>query len=234
MGRISRAVSIVRHALSAAPGLRPVPGYVRLFRTVLPYTMVGLPRLAALARLSRAVEEAGMEGAVVECGTCNGGTAGILAATTARSGRPVWLFDSFEGLPEPTEEDGEEAASWAGRCAGREDRVRELLEKLGQRGPRIRIVKGWFQDTLEAAEVGPVALLHVDADWYESVALVLERFYDEIVPGGYVVLDDYGHWPGCRRAVDEFLAGRDLAVELVPVDYTGVWFRKPGVPLNRD
>ena len=72
-----------------------------------------------------------------------------------------------------------------------------------------------------------IALLHIDADWYESVKLVLERLYDRVSPGGFVVLDDYGYWEGCRRAWSEFWAGRGPAAELVDVDGVGAYFQKP-------
>jgi O-methyltransferase len=217
----------VRWALSAAASPREFPGLVKLFRTVRPYTMVEPPRLAALVELCREIDRKGIEGAIVECGTCNGGTAGVLAAGSSAAARPLWLFDSFEGMPEPGERDGSEAEGWGGKCLGTEERVRELLRKLGEEGPRVRIVKGWFQDTFPRADVGRLALLHVDADWYESVRLCLHRFYDDLAPGGFVVLDDYGWWEGCRAATDEFLRERNLEVEIVRPDEAGAWFRKP-------
>ena len=67
----------------------------------------------------------------------------------------------------------------------------------------------------------------MDADWYQSVKLCLETFYDRVASGGYVVFDDYGYWEGCRRAVDEFLSGHAGKLDLVRVDHTGCYFRKP-------
>jgi len=213
---VRRNAGVVRHALAAAATPAEFPRLVRLFRTVRPYTMVELPRLAALVELCREIDRDGIEGAIVECGTCNGGTAGVLAAASSASARPLWLFDSFEGLPEPGEEDGPRSGGWKGRCLGREERVRELLGKLGEDGPRVHIVKGWFQETFPVAEVGRLALLHVDADWYESVRLCLHRFYDDLAPGGFLVLDDYGCWEGCRAATHEFLEEQGLEVEASP------------------
>src|SRR5438552_18758980 len=99
----------VRQGRAVAARLVPdclVP-YRRLIRTVLPYTMVKYPRLKNLYRLSVAVNRAGVPGDVVECGVCNGGTAAILASVALRSALPrrLWLFDSFQGLPAPTEQD---------------------------------------------------------------------------------------------------------------------------------
>jgi hypothetical protein len=71
-----------------------------------------------------------------------------------------------------------------------------------------------------------IALLRLDTDWYESTAHELAKFYDLVVPGGVVIIDDYGHWAGARKAVDEFLATRP-EITLQQIDYTGVYFIKP-------
>ena len=95
---------------------------------------------------------------------------------------------------------------------------------------RYICVKGWFQETLPKSSIGKIALLHVDADLYESVKLVLGRFYHDVQLGGYVVIDDYGSWEGCRKAVDEFLASINPAVPLRRVDEDAVYFQKPVLP----
>ena len=91
---------------------------------------------------------------------------------------------------------------------------------------RVKIVAGWFQETFPTVTIPKIALLNIDADWYESVKLCLETFYDAVMPGGYVSFDDYGHWPGCKKAVDEFFEARRLPYRLQAVDYTARWFRK--------
>jgi len=207
------------------------PMELRLLQTVRPYTMVPVPRLRTLWRLANRVRAEGVDGAFVECGSCNGGTGAILAHVAARDGRKVWLFDSFEGLPQPRPEDGERAKAWVGECLGQEEMVREVLARSGARSENVEIVKGWFEDTLAPARTGPIALLHLDADWYESTMTILEQFYDRVHPAGYLVLDDYGHWPGCRRALDEFLSKRNLRPQLIPSDHEGVWFRKPATAM---
>ena len=87
---------------------------------------------------------------------------------------------------------------------------------------------GWFRDTLPGLPVGAIALLHVDADWYQSVREVLEHLFARVAPGGFVVLDDYGYWQGCRRAWEEYRAEHGLRVELTWVGSNAVYFRKPG------
>ncbi len=169
----------------------------------------------------------------MECGVCNGGTAAILGrfATNSRLDRTVWLFDSFQGMPTTGTEDapgigGESAEDHVGKEIGDVACVREVLLKVGANMSRVRIVPGWFQDTFPTVAIERIALLNIDADWYESVKLCLETFYDRVVPGGFVSIDDYGHWPGCRMAVDEFFRERGLLYALNQVDYTARWFRK--------
>jgi len=91
----------------------------------------------------------------------------------------------------------------------------------------VHIVAGWFHETLPRAPIAQVALLHIDADWYESVKACLERFYDALAPGALVVLDDYHEWPGCRAAFEDFVRARSLKLPL-KVNIAGVpYFSKP-------
>ncbi len=140
--------------------------------------------------------------------------------------RILWLFDSFQGLPKPTDEDGVESRGWEGKLQSDPDRVRKVLEDVGANMDQVRIVEGWFEYTLSRVNIPRIALLHLDADWYASTRLCLEMFYPCVVPGGFIVIDDYGHWEGCRRATDEFLARQNIDSVLNTVDYTGRWFQK--------
>jgi Macrocin-O-methyltransferase (TylF) len=205
----------------------------RLLSAVRRYTMLGPARLRTLYRLANQAEREHVPGSFVECGTCNGGSGAILARVASQSGRPVWLFDSFQGLPEPTALDGAEATGWTGACLGNESSVREVLARVRTRPDGVNIISGWFDDTLEKSPTGPIALLHLDGDWYESTVTILEALYDRIDPRGYLVIDDYGHWVGCKRAVDEFFAKRHLTPVVVRSDYTGVWLRKPQEAISK-
>jgi hypothetical protein len=145
--------------------------------------------------------------------------------------RTVWLFDSFQGMPEVTAEDstgvgGDAADAHVGKEVGDVKRVKRVLTRVGANMKRVRIVSGWFQDTFPMVAIQQIAILNIDVDWYESVKLCLETFYDTVVPGGFISFDDYGHWPGCRKAVDEFFQGRKLPYKLHQVDYTAHWFQK--------
>ncbi|MDO8577349.1 MAG: TylF/MycF/NovP-related O-methyltransferase, partial [Candidatus Wildermuthbacteria bacterium] len=171
-----------------------------------------------------------------------GGAAALMAQASkeAQSRRKIWLFDSFEGLPEPTKEDGVVARTYArdrdsGRlasiqkCVGPLEDVQRLFFSVLKFNPEdIYFGKGWFQDVLprEKQSVGPIAVLRLDADWYESTKCALENLYDSVVEGGYILIDDYGHWEGCKKAVDEFLRNRNIPAKLIPIDYAGVYFKK--------
>lgn len=210
--------------------LRRPPDSVRMiwaFRKVSKHTGVDVPRLKTLWVLSRKVDQLGIQGDIVECGVWNGGTAGVMASASRQSNRHFWLFDSFQGFPKPTEKDFPGDSISEGEWQGNPFSVLNLFRKLSIDLSRVHIVPGWFKDTLPSRAVNSIALLHIDADLYESVKCCLENMYERVVPGGFVVLDDYGFWPGCRRAVDEFLNDRCLEVLLVASDCTGYWFQKP-------
>jgi hypothetical protein len=215
------------------------------------HTMLPYARLFSLYEQAVFCETAGLPGCFVECGTWKGGAAGLMALANmahAESRRPIHLFDSFEGIPEPDETvDGVKAVfearqagggtsgrlvSVAGfyQAAGTLEVNRELLEDIiGYDPAYLYYHKGWFQDTLprEARTLGEIALLHLDGDWYASTKVCLEYLYDQVVSGGFVVIDDYGCYEGCRRAVDEFLQRAGLQTYLHRIDSEGRYWVKP-------
>lgn len=214
-----------------------------LFKKVYPFTMVGYARLSNVYELANMVEKNKTEGVFAECGVWKGGCAAVMAFMAQKfgSGRKIWLFDSFEGLPEPTKEDGEIASSYAlnktegklktiDKCVASLKDVEEVFFKvLKLNKENIIISKGWFQDTLPSAKqkIGKIAILRLDGDWYESTKCCLDNLYDNVIIGGYVVLDDYGYWEGAKRALDEFFVERKISPKLIKIDDTGVYFRKP-------
>lgn len=188
---------------------------------VKPFTLVTTDALTDLGRQVGAALTFGLEGAFVECGVWRGGAAFLMADLLRRSGtedRKVWLFDSFEGMPAPSDLDGVKAAPWSegekspfSNCFAPLEEVMRTAEDLGLTA-YTEFVKGWFDESLPAARerVGPIALLRIDSDWYWSVRRCLEELYDQVVDGGFVVLDDYYDWDGCAIATHEFLGARRL------------------------
>jgi len=199
------------------------------------YTMVTNKNLIALYKLVQQVNKMGLPGDIVECGVWNGGSAAIMGVAAQSShnykNRRLWLFDSFEGLPRPTEKDGdlERDSYFEGWCKGDVNKVRWICEKLGVPLDVVSIVPGWFDKTLRSSPVNCIAILHVDADWYDSVKLVLDVFYDKVIPGGFIILNDYGAWSGCNQAVNDFFTERNLNESCLTIvePSTGAYFQKP-------
>jgi O-methyltransferase len=182
-------------------------------------------------------------GAFVECGVWKGGSVGMMAlAAGGRSGnRQLHLFDSFTDICEPDPAiDGVRAINESLKFAapsgelqpmrgfyadvgghGTKEACQGLIEdKIGYPAHRVFYHAGWFQDTLPNAKssIGPIAILRLDGDWYESTKVCLDHLYDLVVTGGFVIIDDYGTYEGCRRAVDEFLTQRQIRAYLQEVD----------------
>lgn len=211
----------------------PHAGYkAKLCLQLIPqYTMVKVSLLFAYYDLVKQIATNKVNGAVVECGVWNGGAAAIMAMSMLDAGenRPIWLFDSFEGVPEPTEKDeqNEKTHYFKGWLTGSERKVNKVLQKMGVSEEDIHIRRGWFKDTFPQNQIDQIAVLHIDADWYEPVKLCLEKFYPYMSPGGIVILNDYNHWLGCNKAVKEFLEANNLDVQVHPIASVGAYFRKP-------
>jgi predicted O-methyltransferase YrrM len=212
----------LRRAWSRLPN-----GSMRVF--VEPYTMLSPERLGNLERAVRTVVRERIPGDVIECGTCEGGSAALMALWLRRlqSDRKVHVFDTFEGLPPATtnDPDFDRAIRYTGACRGELQQVRGLFEQLGV-ADRAVFIKGLFQDTFPTYEFPPLAVLHLDADWYDSTMVCLEHLWDRVSPGGIIQIDDYGAWQGCRKAVDEFFAARKITEKLRDIDGSGIWLRK--------
>jgi O-methyltransferase len=182
---------------------------------------------AALVELYQVVKKAeagGQTGIVVEAGVALGGSAIVLAA--AKSGqRPLLLYDAFEMIPAPTAGDGPDAHEryqkiQSGQAIGIKgddyygyqldllERVIQVFHDfdLSPTANTIHFIKGYYEDTLLVEE--PVAVAHIDCDWYSSVICCLEQIVPNLVVGGTLIVDDYEAWSGCRRAVDEYFSGR--------------------------
>jgi predicted O-methyltransferase YrrM len=198
--------------------------FARDFRAVRAFSMAGPARLRALYEGVQWAVARRVPGDVVECGTARGGSAALLGLALRRleDPRTVWAFDTFAGMPPATDGDPdlEIARLYTGSCRGDVHDVEALLRRLDLLR-QTRLVKGLFQDTIPTAPLGAIAFLHVDGDWYESVKVCLAQLFDRVSPGGVIQIDDYGHWEGARKAVDEFLKGRGLRPSLRWIDYTG-------------
>ena len=148
----------------------------------------------------------------------------------------MWFFDSYEGLPEPTKEDYENGKTGhfirplpSGACLGTIEQVSELLfSKLNFQKDDVHLIKGWFQNTVPKFNnmVGPIAILRLDGDWYESVKIPLDNFYKHISPKGIVIIDDYATCFGSKKATDEFRSEHNITSPLMSDGRGGAWFEK--------
>jgi predicted O-methyltransferase YrrM len=184
----------------------------------------------------------GIPGSFVECGVWKGGSSAIMALAIKDAGqqRHLHLFDSFEGLPEPGENDGAEAAAYSGgrnqgklatidECCAELNEVRKLiLEKINLPEALAHFYVGWFQDTVPAASthLGPIALLRLDGDWYDSTKICLDHLYPLLSPGGIIILDDYFAWEGCRKATDEYRALHKINCPIQRLDMQAMFWVK--------
>jgi len=172
----------------------------------------------------RSIETNRVLGVVIEAGCALGGSAIVIAAAKSRE-RPMYVFDTFAGIPAPSDEDGDDVKERyevirSGQAEGFGgdlyygyhddllDEVRANFETMGfpAESNHVSLVAGLFQDTMRLSE--PVAFAHLDSDWYDSTRTCLEQTWPHVSVGGIVVIDDYDAWSGCRRALYEYFTNR--------------------------
>lgn len=247
MSGMSSLLHRIRARLKAPPDYNNAtadvdPEVLRIYERVRPYTMTNLLRVNALVQAVQHVVRRGVPGAFVECGVWRGGSVLAMLLKLRQLGvtdRDLFLYDTFEGMTVPGQADTspfERPAllTWrhavaAGRRAWHEffkpelfnfDQVRETVLAAGYPGERIHFVRGDVKDTLPSRAPETIALLRLDTDWYDSTRHELQHLYPRLSAGGVLIVDDYGHWDGCRKAVDEYFSNGSAApVLLNRVDY---------------
>lgn len=213
-----------------------------ILRRVQPFTMTSPERLAAVLTAVRHVHEQRIPGSLVECGVWRGGSmmaAALMLRLVGDENRDLHLYDTFSGMSAPTAHDrsfdGHDAGELLARdepqtglwCFASLEDVRANLLSTGYPAKRIHFHVGKVEETLPVKAPGPIASLRLDTDWYESTRHELEHLYPLLQPGGMLIVDDYGHWQGARRAVDEYLARLPYPLYLHRIDYTGRLALKP-------
>lgn len=187
--------------------------------------------LLDLAKAALRIDKEGIGGTIVEAGTALGGSA-IVLAVAKQTDRPLKLYDAFEMIPEPSDRDGPDAhrryeTIADGDSTGiggdtyygyQENLLAEVIKSfhdlnLTPKNETIEFTKGLYENSLVVDF--PVALAHLDCDWYGSTRICLEQIEPNLVVGGRLVIDDYGTWSGCKRAVDEFFSARRRDYEFV-------------------
>jgi hypothetical protein len=210
---------------------------IELFRDVHPYTMTTPERVFALRQSVQYVVRHNIPGDIVECGVWKGGSMMAVARTLIELGatdRRLYLFDTFEGMPPPSEVDREFSGAPAAAVLAASDRrtnvvwaysplddVKQAMASTGYDEDKLVYVPGKVEDTVPERSPDAIALLRLDTDWYESTYHELKHLYPRLSVGGVLILDDYGHWEGARKAVDQYVGEHNLKLLLNRIDYSG-------------
>ncbi|HVV75231.1 MAG TPA: TylF/MycF/NovP-related O-methyltransferase [Mycobacteriales bacterium] len=214
----------------------------RIIEEVRPYTMVSAERLLAIMDSVKYVHERGIPGALIECGVWRGGSVLTMIKTLQLLGvsdRDVYLYDTFEGMTEPTDADTSPyeqpaLATWGQTPEGVTpwshafdseiyglDFVKKVIGSTGYPEERVHFVVGPVESTIPGTIADQAALVRLDTDWYESTKHELEHFYPRMPTGAVLIIDDFGHWEGARKAVEEYFSTAAQPILLGRTDYSG-------------
>jgi len=199
------------------------------------FTLTSKARMYAIFKAVEYIVKGKIHGDFVECGVWKGGSAMVMAFTLLRmneADRKIYLYDTFEGMAMPTEEDVEissgtrafgiwkrsQAGSYNKWCYASVEEVRENLLRTGYPEKNIILIKGKVEDTIPGTVPSGIALLRLDTDWYESTKHELNHLFPLLAKHGVLILDDYGHWKGAKKACDDYFA--DKPILLNRIDYT--------------
>jgi hypothetical protein len=202
------------------------------------FSMTSMERMYALWTATEFIIKNNIEGDFVETGVWKGGSAMLMCKTLMDNhidNRKIYLYDTYEGMTEPGENDfsynnvkakkiyysklnDKGKSEW---CYSSIDEVKENLMQTGYPENNLVFVKGRVEDTIPGIIPGPIALLRLDTDWYESTKHELIHLFPLLVQKGVLIIDDYGHWKGCRKAVDEYFVNNQLTILLNRIDNTG-------------
>ncbi len=214
-------VSSIRAKLAVRSRLKRAQSRWRaesLYEKYQPYTMIIRPHFVTNVELAAKflADPKLSRGAVIECGCWRGGMSAALIELGGPE-RDYFFFDSFEGLPPAQEIDGKAALAWQANttsphyrdnCAASLEEFLKTVSLSGIDPRRVHAVKGFFDHTFPSFGSVPISVLRLDADWYDSTMICLNKFWDDVLPGGLILIDDYYMWDGCSRAVHDFLSAR--------------------------
>jgi O-methyltransferase len=211
--------------------------FIDIYQFCKPYTMTSVERMYALYKGVEYIVKNNIPGDFVECGVWKGGSSMLIAKTLQKFGvndRKLWMYDTYEGMVEPGEEDkdvsgGKAHDIWeklkvedkSGWCVSSLEEVKNNLKLTGYPYEHFNFIQGMVEDTIpENIPSSDIALLRLDTDWYESTKHELEYLYPLLIIKGVFIIDDYGHWVGAKKALDEYLLNTKQSLLLNFVDYT--------------
>lgn len=197
------------------------------------HTMIGLRRLENIQQCVETILKDGIPGDLMEAGVWRGGATILMRAILQVhkiSDRRVWVADSFEGMPPPDSQkyphDEGLFLNQFPQLAVSLEQVKANFTKYGLLDEQVMFLKGWFKETLPTAPIEQLALLRVDGDLYESTMTTLTYLYPKLASGGFVIVDDFGDIAACREAVNDYREAQGIADPIVPVDWTGICWRR--------
>ena len=203
---------------------------MEILESVEGFSLLSIERLYAVYQAIGYIANKPIEGAIVECGIWRGGSAmtAALALLDNEVERDFFLYDTFAGMPKPRSADKEllsgrpAEATWqtSARFDASIEEVQRNLRTTGYPEQRLHLVQGMVEETIPAQAPERIAFLRLDTDWYESTLHELEHLFPRLAPGGVLIVDDYGHWAGCKRAVDEYFEANG-PIFFSRTDYTG-------------
>jgi O-methyltransferase len=212
---------------------------IRIYQAVKDYTMTNAERIAAVVHAVRHIVQCDIPGAIVECGVWRGGSTMAAALALKEFGdesREIFLYDTFAGMSAPTEYDvgvggidaqqkfearkvSDEASNW---CLSPLEETQKNVLSTGYPADKLHFVPGKVEDTIpDTIPSDGIALLRLDTDWYASTKHELTHLFPLLAPNGPIIIDDYGHWKGQQKAVDEYVKENDLRMFLSRIDYNG-------------
>jgi len=196
------------------------------------YSMIGNKRLNNIQSCIEDVVKNNIEGDFIETGVWRGGACIFAKAlfSILDNNRKVWVADSFEGLPKPNpelypEDKGDDLYSLE-QLRISLDQVKNNFKRFNLLDDNVKFLKGWFKDTLPSAPIEKLAIVRLDGDMYESTMDGLTNLYHKLSSGGYLIIDDYGVIPACKKAVHDFRNKNGITEEIINIDDSGYYWQK--------
>lgn len=214
--------------------------FIEEYKMIEAYTATSIERVYALKNAITYIIKNNIKGDFVECGVWKGGSCMLMAKTLVNEEekeRKIWMYDTFDGMTEPTEDDSEIETNISGSDLLKNtpkntdkfnmwayaplEMVKKNMKKTMFPKERIHFIEGKVEDTLSKTKPQNIALLRLDTDWYESTKCELEQLYPLLSIGGVLIIDDYGHFSGAKKAVDEYFSKTNVKPLMNRIDYTG-------------
>jgi len=214
--------------------------FIEEYKMIEAYTATSIERVYALKSAITYIIKNKIKGDFVECGVWKGGSCMLMAKTLVNEGekeRKIWMYDTFDGMTEPTDDDCEIETNVSGSDLLKNtpkntdkfnmwayaplEMVKKNMKKTMFPEERIHFIEGKVENTLSKVKPQNIALLRLDTDWYESTKCELEQLYPLLSIGGVLIVDDYGHFSGAKKAVDEYFSKTNVKPLMNRIDYSG-------------